>query len=153
MYCIQVSVTLLPHTHAQWVKWSVVSVVVVVIAVVCLSAQKNTSSPDSGHSISAKYLQTVQNIEEKITVLSVLLFARYTLQPLKVLCFKPIDHTHLPLNVQCINHDTTVSVFLGFTIYTACICETTVCSSHGNTCIWRAGYVLYRVLVSMVLVK
>ena len=44
-------------------------------------------------------------------------------------------------------------MFLGFTIYTACICETTVCSSpHGNTCIatWRAGYVLYRVLLSMV---
>ena len=47
-----------------------------------------------------------------------------------------------------VQREMTVSVFLGFTM---CICETMVCSyPQGSTRIatWRAGYVLYRALVS-----
>ena len=62
----------------------------------CLFVRQHKSSPDQGHSISAKYLQTV---------LSVLLLARYTLQALEILFFfffelafmgTPIDHTQIP---------------------------------------------------------
>ena len=69
---------------------------------VCLSVcTNNASSPDPGHSISAKYFQTVQNLEELPCLW--FFFARYTL---KFLHFElasigtPIDHTQIPGRVQ-----------------------------------------------------
>ena len=140
---------------AQWVKWSVASVCRR-CPFVCLAGRpsvgtKTASSPDPGHSISAKYLQSVQNCLVCASLLLDTLYKHLKLRPY-VLSWHP--WACLP----------TISRYLatctwgdGFNVnrvhYTACICETaTVCSyiyPHGSACMtmWHAGYVLYRALV------
>ena len=84
---------------------------------VCLSVgTKDASSPNPGHSISAKYLETVENVKAD---LSVFLFARYTLQMLKILCFKLASWACLSITPRYLARETKVSVFLGFAILRA----------------------------------
>ena len=59
------------------------SVCLSVCLYVCLSpGTKNVNFPDPGYSISAKFVETVQNFEKAAS--SVLLFAIYILQVLKI---------------------------------------------------------------------
>ena len=114
---------------------------------VCLSISHNTSSPDSGHSISAKYFKLCK------TVLSVLLFARYTLQTLKIQHFELASWSRLSATPRYLATCTTWDD--GFSVprvhYTVCTCEMMVCSyPQRSTCIatWHVGYVFYRGLVT-----
>ena len=68
------------------------------LAVVYLSlSTKNTSSPDPGHSVGAKYLQTVQNCEK-----------------LPTLCFFLLETLHKCLKscVLCCHHGNTYCHFI-----------------------------------------